>query len=168
MAAAAIEIVDADSPARLALARVLVREYAAGLGVDLCFQDLDAELAGLPGAYAAPAGALLLAFVDGQPAGCGALRSLPGVAYEAACEMKRVFVRPAHRGRGLGRLLAQRLIGRARQAGYRTMLLDTLHELEAARAMYATLGFEDIPPYYRNPIPGVHYLKADLDAAAAR
>ncbi len=166
MTAAAIEIVDADSPARLVLARELVREYADGLGVDLCFQDLDAELARLPGAYAAPAGALLLAFVDGEPAGCGALRALPGVAYAAACEMKRVFVRPAHRGRGLGRLLAQRLIARARHAGYRTMLLDTLEELKAARAMYATLGFEDIPPYYRNPIPGVHYLKAELDAAA--
>jgi ribosomal protein S18 acetylase RimI-like enzyme len=105
---------------------------------------------------------LLLALVGDQVAGCGALKRLTEVDYPNACEMKRLFVRPAHRGRGLGRILAQELMGRALQAGYSTMLLDTLDDMEAARELYASLGFVEIPPYYYNPIPGAHYLKADL------
>ena len=168
MTAARIELHEPDSPPWLDATRTIFREYADGLGIDLSFQDFDAELAGLPGVYAAPAGALLLALVDGQVAACGALRPLPDVDYPDACEMKRLFVRRAFRGFGLGRMLAQALIDRATQAGYSTMLLDTLDDMEAARSLYATLGFEEIPPYYFNPVAGAHYLKVDLDAPGTR
>jgi GNAT superfamily N-acetyltransferase len=163
-----ILLVEPDEPARIEVVRALFREYAASLGVDLCFQDFERELAALPGDYRPPDGALLLALVEGVPAGCGAIRPLTDVDYANACEMKRLFVRPPYRGLGLGRRLAQALIDRATGAGYRTMLLDTLDDMEAAREMYASLGFEEIPPYYYNPIPGAHYLKADLDDAATR
>ena len=161
-AAPSIELRRADSAPQLAEAREVFREYAASLGIDLCFQNFDAELATLPGDYAAPAGQLLLAYVDGRLAGCGALRPLADVDYANACEMKRLFVRPGFRRFGLGRLLAQALLDEARGAGYSAMLLDTLDDMEAARELYASLGFEEIPPYYFNPIPGAHYLKADL------
>lgn len=166
----AVEIVpvQADDAVELDAVRSLFREYADSLGVDLCFQGFERELAGLPGDYAVPSGALLLAQVDGAPAGCAALRPLADVDYANACEMKRLFVRPPFRGLGLGRRLAQALLDRAAAAGYRTVLLDTLDEMEAAREMYASLGFEEIPPYYYNPIPGAHYLKVDLDDAATR
>jgi ribosomal protein S18 acetylase RimI-like enzyme len=150
------------SPGDLDAVRMLFREYAAALAVDLCFQNFEAELAALPGAYALPAGALLLARVDGEPAACGALRPLPEADHPDACEMKRLYVRPAYRRLGLGRRLAQALMEHALQAGYSSMLLDTLDEMEAARGLYASLGFVDVPPYYYNPIPGAHYLKADL------
>ena len=149
-------------------ARELIREYADALGVDLCFQDIESELVDLPGEYVEPAGALLVAMVDGRPAGCGAIRALPDVDYPNACEMKRLFVRPAFRRFGLGRLLAQALIEQAEQAGYSTLLLDTLDDMEAARGLYAELGFEEIPPYYYNPLPGAHYLKVDLSAPFTR
>jgi GNAT superfamily N-acetyltransferase len=165
---ARIELLPADNAAAVAEARTLFGEYAASLAVDLCFQGFDAELAGLPGPYAAPAGALLVARVDGQPAGCGALRPLPEVDYPNACEMKRLFVRRAFRGFGLGRLLAQALIDRATEAGYSSLLLDTLDDMEAARGLYTTLGFVEVPPYYFNPLPGAHYLKVDLDVHATR
>ena len=157
-----IELRRPTTDAELASTAAIFREYAASLDVDLCFQNFDAELASLPGDYAAPAGQLLLAYVDGQLAGCGALRPLAEVDYANACEMKRLFVRPGFRRFGLGRLLAQALLDEARGAGYSAMLLDTLDDMEAARELYATLGFEEIPPYYFNPIPGAHYLKADL------
>ncbi len=140
----------------------LLREYAQSLDVDLCFQDFDAELANLPGPYAPPRGALLAAHVDGSLAGCCALRPLDTVDYPNACEMKRLYVRPGHRGLGLGRQLAEAVLDAARQAGYSTVLLDTLSEMETARALYEDLGFEEVPPYYHNPIAGAHYLKADL------
>ena len=152
-----------DSPALLDATRELFREYAEALQVDLCFQGFEAELAVLPGDYAAPQGILLLAFVDDQLAGCGAIRPLPEVDYANACEMKRLYVRRAFRRFGLGRLLAQALIDAATQAGYSAMLLDTLDEMEAARGLYAALGFEEVPPYYFNPLPGAHYLKVDLE-----
>ena len=142
--------------------RTIFREYAQSLGVDLCFQDFETELAQLPGDYAAPAGHLLLAWVDGRLAGCGALRAVPEADYPNACEMKRLYVRPGFRGVGLGRALAGALFDEARRIGYSSMLLDTLDDMEAARELYATLGFEEIPPYYYNPIPGAHYLKAEL------
>lgn len=144
-------------------AREVLNEYARGLSVDLCFQNFDAELAGLPGEYGAPSGQLLLALVDGQLAGCGAFRALSDVDHANACEMKRLYVRPAFRRFGLGRVLAQALIDDARRAGYSTMLLDTLDDMESARGLYATLGFEEVAPYYYNPIPGAHYLKVDLE-----
>jgi ribosomal protein S18 acetylase RimI-like enzyme len=162
MPAPDIQLLPPDSPAALDATRVLFREYADALGIDLCFQNFDAELAGLPGEYAAPQGGLLLAWVDGELAGCGAFRPLPDTDYANACEMKRLYVRRAFRRFGLGRLLAQALIDGAMQAGYSAMLLDTLDDMEAARGLYATLGFEDVPPYYYNPIPGAHYLKVDL------
>ncbi len=151
-------------PADIDAARGLFREYAAGLGVDLCFQGFEAELAALPGDYAPPQGILLLAWVGGELAGCGAFRPLPDVDYANACEMKRLYVRPGFRRYGLGRLLAQALIDAALQAGYSAMLLDTLDDMEAARGLYTTLGFEEVPPYYFNPIAGAHYLKCDLAA----
>ena len=144
------------------LTRAIFREYAQGLGVDLCFQGFESELASLPADYAAPRGALLLALVEGAPAGCCALRPLDAVDYPNACEMKRLYVRKAFRGFGLGRQLVEAMLDRARQAGYASVLLDTLDDMEAARALYAELGFAEVPPYYHNPIAGAHYLKADL------
>lgn len=161
-------VVGATDTKQVQAARVLFVEYAQGLGVDLCFQNFDTEVAQLPGEYAEPGGALLLAFVDGQAAGCVALRALPSVDYANACEMKRLYVRPAFRRLGLGRVLAVQLLNLATQAGYSCLLLDTLDDMEAAREMYVSLGFEEIPPYYFNPIPGAHYLKVDLDAASTR
>jgi len=157
-----IQLVTPDTPERIEATRTIFREYAAGLGVDLCFQNFETELATLPGEYAAPRGALLLALVNGQVAGCGAFRPLADVDYPNACEMKRLFVRPAFRRLGLGRILAQALLDQALRAGYSSMLLDTLDDMEAARGLYAALGFEEIPPYYFNPIAGAHYLKAQL------
>jgi ribosomal protein S18 acetylase RimI-like enzyme len=151
-----------DTPESLDATREIFREYAAGLGLDLCFQNFEAELAGLPGDYTPPAGALMLAYVDGELAGCGAFRPLADVDYANACEMKRLYVRRAFRRFGLGRILAQALIDSATQAGHSAMLLDTLDDMEAARGLYESLGFEEVPPYYFNPIPGAHYLKVDL------
>ena len=142
--------------------REIFREYAATLDVDLSFQNFEDELAGLPGEYAAPRGQLLLAEVEGSIAGCCALRPLDAADYPNACEMKRLYVRKAFRGFGLGRQLAEATLDAARQAGYACVLLDTLDDMEAARALYAELGFEEIPPYYHNPVAGSHYLKAEI------
>ena len=148
--------------AQLEDTRVIFQEYATQLGVDLCFQDFDGELAQLPGSYAPPAGALLLA-VDGDViAGCCAMRPLAFTDYPDACEMKRLYVRAAYRRTGLGRQLTEAVLDAARIAGYAHLLLDTLSDMESARALYADLGFKDIPPYYHNPIQGAHYLKVDL------
>lgn len=152
-----------DDDGLLDLARGIFREYADSLGIDLGFQDFDAELASLPGPYAPPHGHLMLVFVDGELAGCGAFRGLADVDYANACEMKRLYVRPAFRRFGLGRLMTQALLDEARRAGYSVTLLDTLDDMEAARSLYASLGFEEIPPYYFSPIAGAHYLKANLD-----
>ena len=142
--------------------RGLFQEYANALQIDLCFQGFEAELAGLPGEYAAPRGALLMAGVDGELAGCCALRPLDAVNYPNACEMKRLYVRPGFRRKGVGRQLAEAILDRARMAGYACVLLDTLNEMESARALYQDLGFEEIEPYYHSPIEGAHYLKANL------
>ena len=163
-----IELHLAEGAALVDVARTLFREYAEALDVDLCFQGFEAELAELPGEYAPPAGALLVALVDGQPAGCVALRPLPEVDYPNACEMKRLYVRRAFRRFGLGRLMVQELMDLATQAGYSTLLLDTLDDMEAARGLYTSLGFVEVPPYYFNPIPGAHYLKAELDVPGTR
>jgi ribosomal protein S18 acetylase RimI-like enzyme len=157
-----IQLITPVCAEQLDAARDIFREYADGLGVDLCFQSFDAELAGLPGDYAAPRGSLILAIIEGQIAGCVALRALDNVDYPNAAEMKRLYVRKAFRGFGLGRHLVEAVMDAARQAGYACILLDTLDDMEAARALYDELGFEDIPPYYHNPIPGAHYLRANL------
>ena len=157
-----IQLITPVQAEQLDATRDIFREYAAGLGVDLCFQSFDAELAGLPCDYAPPRGALLLAMIEGQVAGCVALRPLDNVDYANAAEMKRLYVRKAFRGFGLGRQLVEAIMDAARLAGYNSILLDTLDDMEAARALYDELGFEDIPPYYHNPIPGAHYLRASL------
>ena len=157
-----IQFITPTTPEQLAATRLLFDEYAAQLGIDLCFQNFQAELADLPGEYAAPDGTLLLALVDGEVAGCCALRPLDSADYSNAGEMKRLFVRKAFRGFGLGRQLAEAVLDAARLAGYHSVLLDTLDDMESARALYSELGFLEIPPYYRNPIAGVHYLKAEL------
>ena len=163
-----IRLVTVTGPDLLDDTRGIFREYAATLAVDLCFQGFEAELQDLPGDYVEPHGRLLLALVDGQVAACGAFRPLADVDYANACEMKRLYVRRAFRRFGLGRLLAQQLMDLATQAGYSTMLLDTLDDMEAARGLYGSLGFEEIPPYYFNPIAGAHYLKAELDEPGTR
>jgi putative acetyltransferase len=167
-AAPDIELADAESADDIAAVRALFTEYAASLPVDLAFQNFTDELATLPGAYTAPGGALLLARVDGQAAGCVAMRALPEADHPNACEMKRLFVRRAFRRFGLGRLLTQALMDRATAAGHSCMLLDTLDDMEAARGLYTSLGFAEIPPYYFNPIAGAHYLKVELDAPGTR
>jgi putative acetyltransferase len=151
-----------QTKAELAATADIFREYAIGLGVDLCFQDFDTELAELPGEYCAPRGVLLLATVDNHIAGCCALRPLDASDYVNTAEMKRLYVRQEFRGLGLGRQLAEAILDGARIAGYASVLLDTLDEMEVARAMYEDLGFREIPPYYHNPIAGAHYLKVDL------
>jgi len=157
-----IQLITPATAAELQSTRHIFEEYARQLGIDLCFQNFDAELAELPGDYAEPSGALLLAMVNGELAGCCAMRPLDSVDYPNACEMKRLYVRDAYRRLGLGRQLAEAVMDAARVAGYHHMLLDTLTEMESARALYQDLEFKEIPPYYHNPIAGAHYLKADL------
>jgi len=158
----AITLHSPSSPAEMDAVRGIFREYADSLGIDLAFQQFDEELASLPGDYAAPRGQILLALVEGSVAGCCALRPLDTADYPNAAEMKRLYVRKAFRGFGLGRQLAEATLDAARQAGYACVLLDTLDGMESARALYADLGFEEIPPYYHNPVAGSHYLKVDV------
>lgn len=173
-----------DQPHEIEATRAIFRDYAQALGIDLQFQRFDEELAALPGEYAEPRGALLLALVDpanvkeaagrqvptlpradgtlALVAGCCALRAIDSTDYANAAEMKRLYVRPGFRGLGLGRQLAEAMLDAARSAGYACVLLDTLDDMESARTLYEDLGFEEVPPYYHNPIAGAHYLKADL------
>ena len=153
-----VEIVPATTPAHIQVIGDLFREYEQFLQVDLCFQRFEEELAGLPGKYAPPQGALLLAIESGQEAGCVAMRPLNG----KACEMKRLYVRPAHLGRGIGKKLAVTVIEQARSAGYARMRLDTLKKLKPALALYDSLGFEKRSAYYENPLAGVVYLEREL------
>lgn len=159
----AVTLINPTHPDEMNAVRAIFREYGESLGVDLAFQDFEAELATLPGDYAPPRGHLLLAEVEGSIAGCCALRPLDAADYPNASEMKRLYVRKAFRGFGLGRQLAEAMLDAARQAGYACVLLDTLDGMESARALYADLGFEEIPPYYHSPVEGSHYLKADID-----
>lgn len=139
--------------------RRLFREYADGLGVDLCFQGFESELAGLPGKYAPPRGRLLLAWDETEAVGCVALRPLD---VDNACEMKRLYVRPQARGAQLGRSLAERICQEARTAGYARICLDSLPTMTAAIRLYETLGFQEIEPYVFNPVPGAVYLGLTL------
>jgi putative acetyltransferase len=149
----------AECPAQIAQARDLFLEYANTLGFDLCFQSFDKELAGLPGDYAPPGGRLLLAEFNRELAGCGALRRLD----LHTCEMKRLYLRPKFRGKGLGRMLAEKLIADARSIGYQRMRLDTVEPvMKAAVSMYRDLGFREIAPYRENPIPGALYMELSL------
>jgi putative acetyltransferase len=157
-----IRLLQPQAPEEIDAARAIFLEYAQGLGIDLAFQGFEQELAALPGDYAPPRGALVLAWVDGALAGCCAIRPLDTSDYPNAAEMKRLYVRRPFRGLGLGRALAESCLDAARQAGYACVLLDTLSDMEAARALYEDLGFEEIAPYYHNPVAGAHYLKADL------
>jgi ribosomal protein S18 acetylase RimI-like enzyme len=157
-----IRVVVPDEKSLLDATREIFTEYAESLTVDLQFQQFDAEVATLPGVYAPPRGALLLALVDDAVAGCCALRPVDDTDYANACEMKRLYVRKPFRGFGLGRLLAESALDAGRRAGYGCVLLDTLDDMEAARALYEELGFQEVPPYYHNPIAGAHYLKAEL------
>ena len=154
----------AETPADVAEARALFEEYAATLGVDLAFQGFAEELASLPGAYAPPRGCLLLAGPRDSAFGCAALRPLRyGEAIAEVGEIKRLYVRPAARGSGLGATLARTILAEARAIGYREVRLDTLASMTAARALYASLGFTACPPYYRNPLPGTAYMRLALD-----
>ena len=153
-----IDIRPADLPRDLAVTRMLFREYQQGLGIDLCFQDFETELATLPGKYAPPGGRLLLAWDGLEAVGCVALRPIA----DDACEMKRLYVRPTVRGQQLGRRLAERVCDEARAAGYRRICLDTLPTMTAAVALYTALGFAPIAPYVFNPIEGAIFLGREL------
>ena len=154
-----LNIFEANGEQDIEQARTLFQEYAAGLGISLCFQNFDNELKNLPGDYAPPHGRLFLATENNQLAGCIAMRKLtPGV-----CEMKRLFVRPEHRGTGLGRLLAARIIDEARKLGYTRMRLDTLPgRMDKAIALYRSIGFVEIAPYYTNPVEDAKFMELDL------
>jgi putative acetyltransferase len=154
-----MNLIQATSPDEITSARQLFQEYAAWIGIDLCFQNFARELATLPGEYVSPAGRLFLVSIDDQIAGCVALRRLD----DETCEMKRLFVRPQYQGRRLGRELAERVIKEARQIGYQRMRLDTLPGvMDRAIAMYESLGFKDIAPYYNNPVAGAKFMELSL------
>ena len=160
-----IEIVPAHTPDQIEEARQLFKEYAAWLEIDLCFQNFDVELAGLPGDYAPPRGCLLLAVDGDQIAGCIALRKMA----DGICEMKRLFVRAAFRGKGLGRELAGNIIRNATKIGYERMRLDTLPgRMDKAIALYRELGFKEIAPYYNNPVPDAMFMELVLSAAVTK
>ncbi len=154
-----LAIVQAETPVQIAHVRELFLEYAKSLGFSLCFQSFDAELAGLPGDYAPPDGRLLLATLENQLAGCVALHKLGS----QICEMKRLYLRPPFRGKGLGRALADRIIAEARQIGYQQIRLDTVEPvMKDAVAMYRRIGFREIEPYRANPIAGALYMELQL------
>jgi putative acetyltransferase len=151
--------VQAESPGQVAQARELFLEYAQSLGMNLCFQNFEQELAALPGDYIPPDGRLLLAEYEGNLAGCIALHRWDA----GICEMKRLYLRPSFRGKGLGRVLAEAIIAEARNVGYQRMRLDTIEPLmKDAVEMYRRLGFQEIAPYRPNPIAGAMYMELQL------
>jgi putative acetyltransferase len=153
-----IRIVHSSSPEEMPLVRKLFEEYAASLDIDLCFQDFERELETLPGGYGPLEGTIVIAYSDGEPAGCGALRRLEG----NICEMKRLYVRPDHRGKGIGRALAGTILERARELGYATIKLDTLRSMTEANALYVSLGFTECAPYRPNPCECPVYMELAL------
>jgi carbonic anhydrase len=153
-----VKIVMVDDALKLEAVRTLFEEYWASFGFTPCFQNFGDELAGLPGEYVPPAGRLALALVDGVPAGCVALRRFDA----ARCEAKRLWVRPAFRGQGIGRALIDWVIAEARLAGYREMVGDTMPAMSQALAMYDRYGFERTGPYSENPTPGAIFLRLRL------
>lgn len=155
-----VSIIPAISAADFAIARSLIEEYAAELAIDLCFQNFTDELANLRTIYGPPAGVLLLARDGSEWLGCVGMRALR----DRLCEMKRLYVKPPHRRRGLGGLLARKAIDHARSCGYDRMVLDTLESMVAARALYESLGFRDTSGYYDNPLDGVRYLALEIAA----
>ena len=162
---AGLRMMQASSPAQIAQVRELFLEYAKSLGFSLCFQSFDQELAGLPGDYSPPEGRLLLAEYEDQVAGCVALRKLePGI-----CEMKRLYLRPAFRGKGLGRRLAETILNEARSIGYQRLRLDTVERvMRDAVGLYRALGFREIAPYCANPMEGTLDMELVLSASASR
>lgn len=156
---AEVKIFPVSSSTHIQQARELFLEYEKSLGFSLCFQNFDKELETLPGSYAPPGGRLFLAEYDGQLAGCIALRKLE----DEICEMKRLYVRPQFRGKGLGGALTERIFAEARQIGYRRMRLDTVEPvMRDAVRMYRNMGFQEIPPYCSNPIAGALYMELQL------
>jgi len=156
------ELIEPSTASEWDTARSLLQEYLHSLQIDATFLNIEEEVATLPGGYAATRGGFWLAQADGVWAGCCALAPLDGTDYANACELRRLYVRPAMRQKNLGLMLTERALDRARIHGYSHVLLDTLSDMEAARALYEGLGFKEIPPYYFNPIPGAHYLMATL------
>jgi ribosomal protein S18 acetylase RimI-like enzyme len=159
-----MKLIQAQAAEEVACARELFEEYAAGLGLDLCFQNFEKELAELPGEYAPPSGRLLLAIENDAVAGCVALRKIAdGAGGDNVCEMKRLYVRAAFRGTGLGRTLAETIIEAARELGYARMRLDTLPgKMDRAIAMYRSLGFVNIEPYYHTPVKDTAFMELEL------
>ena len=154
-----LRITQATTQSDIQQARSLFEEYAAGLGISLCFQNFDQELANLPGDYAPPTGRLLLAREYDQLVGCIALRPVG----PTTCEMKRLFVRPEYRDKGLGRILVEAIIEEARQIGYTHMRLDTLPgRMDRAIALYRAVGFVEIPSYYDTPVDSTTFMELDL------
>lgn len=145
-----LKIIQAETPEQIAIAREMMMEYATSLGFDLCFQGFEEEMRSLPGKYVPPAGRLLLALWDEKPAGVIALRPL---SEQGICEMKRLYVRAAFQGHGIGRRLAERVIAEAAEIGYEKMRLDTVPgKMDRAIEMYRTMGFAEIAPYYKTPV----------------
>ncbi len=156
-----IQFIQAETPAQVEDARRLFIEYSERLGLDLCFQNFEKELSELPGSYAPPEGRLFLAVFDGKIAGCGGLRKIGDD--DRTCEMKRLYVRPEFRGKGIGRMMASTLIEEARLVGYERMRLDTLPaQMNEAIKMYHAFGFREIEPYYHNPVKGAMFMELTL------